>query len=146
MVLGFVLMTRCLVEERIVVMKKLWIGFVTLYMLAIGCGSDNPTSSNSAVVGTYAIQRAEVILPDFTIINEPPDLTGSFILSADGQYAMTAVSVDETVDISNTGTYSFANGALAFDNPGISSTLSGNQITLRLTGSIGSIVLVYLKP
>lgn len=125
-------------------MKGIWIGLASLCLLFVGCGgSDNPASSNSEVAGNYAIQRAEVIFPDFTIDVTPPELTGALLLGVDGEYVMTATSTGGEVEISNTGTYTFANNAFMFDNPGISSTHSGNQITLRLTGASGSIVLVY---
>ena len=128
-------------------MKKRDVFFVAMLMLVVACGSDSSTGSTSAVAGTYNLQRGDLTLEEFTVSFEPPTLTGVLTLTDNGQYSLSALAPDEGISVLGSGMFSISGSSITFDNdPGITATVSGNEISVRLVGGVGALVLFYVKP
>ena len=60
-------------------MKRFLTGMLVL-LFTVSCGDDNPLSSKS-LAGTYALQNLAIVLGGLSVTMEPPQATGSLVLT-----------------------------------------------------------------
>ncbi len=103
--------------------------------LLVGCGGDDSPTSQQSLAGTYTIQSATVQVRGATETLTPPDVTGSFTLTAGGRYDV-LVRFTGMFFEAETGTYTVTGNTITItpdderEETPSQITVNGNTITV----------------